>query len=144
MGQDFAILEALYTVVRIIQKYPTVVLPQNKPDGPTGDEKRTLTLLALSGDGGRVLGKKIDGKIEEKELIKRNPDLGPTKSCRQRGVLTTCFSTLAPLRIFLFSKMLFFSLHPQTSPGLTYRHRTLVGLERTGYVDTCIASRTRQ
>lgn len=71
MGQDFAILEALYTVVRIIQKYPTVVLPQNKPDGPTGDEKRTLTLLALSGDGGRVLGKKIDGKNRREGVDKK-------------------------------------------------------------------------
>jgi len=55
MGQDFAILEASYTIVRIIQKYPIVELPGDEPVVRVGDEKQTLTLVVSSGDGCRVI-----------------------------------------------------------------------------------------
>jgi cytochrome P450 len=55
MGQDFAILEAAYTIVRIIQKYPIVELPREEPILQVGEEKQTLTLVVSSGDGCKVL-----------------------------------------------------------------------------------------
>jgi len=55
MGQEFAILEASYTIARILQKFPTIEVPSNEPIVEVSEEKQTLTLVVSSGDGCRVL-----------------------------------------------------------------------------------------
>jgi cytochrome P450 len=54
LGQDFALLEAGYTVVRIIQQFPHVTVPKNDAVVETGMEKQMLTLVVASGEGCRV------------------------------------------------------------------------------------------
>jgi hypothetical protein len=52
--EDFAILEAGYTIVRILQRFPYLVLPKDEPHVPIGKEKQILTLVIASVDGCRV------------------------------------------------------------------------------------------
>jgi cytochrome P450 len=54
LGQEFALLEAGYTVARLIQRFPFITVPKNEPVVATGKEKQTLTLVVASGDGCRV------------------------------------------------------------------------------------------
>ncbi|KAG9194308.1 hypothetical protein G6011_04343 [Alternaria panax] len=54
LGQEFALLEAGYTVARLVQKFPFLTAPQDDPVVAIGKEKQTLTLVVASGDGCRV------------------------------------------------------------------------------------------
>lgn len=54
LGQDFALLEAGYTVVRIIQAFPYITVPEGDEIVELGKEKQTLTLVVASGEGCRV------------------------------------------------------------------------------------------
>ena len=54
LGQDFAFLEAGYTVARLIQRFPFISIPAGDPDVDIGKEKQHLTLVVASGDGCRV------------------------------------------------------------------------------------------
>ncbi|EMD97755.1 hypothetical protein COCHEDRAFT_1085873, partial [Bipolaris maydis C5] len=54
LGQEFALLEAGYTVARLVQKFPFLTVPQDEPIVATGKEKQVLTLVVASGDGCRV------------------------------------------------------------------------------------------
>ena len=51
LGQDFALFEIYYTVVRLLQHYPVIELPASEPNEPTGTEKQRLTLVLSSADG---------------------------------------------------------------------------------------------
>lgn len=42
---DFALSEAAYTVVRIIQKFPTIRLPEGEPVELVGVEKQKITMV---------------------------------------------------------------------------------------------------
>ena len=42
---DFAITEAAYTIVRILQKFPSVKLPKDEKVEVTGVEKQKITLV---------------------------------------------------------------------------------------------------
>jgi hypothetical protein len=53
--EEFASLEASYAIVRIIQAYPDVRVPDDEPDVEIGKEKQTLTLVVASGEGCRVV-----------------------------------------------------------------------------------------
>lgn len=49
--EDFALMEIAYTVVRIVQAFPTIEVPSSEPDIEIGREKQLLTLIVASADG---------------------------------------------------------------------------------------------
>jgi hypothetical protein len=51
---DFALTEAAYTVVRILQRFPSITLPPNETVELTGVEKQTMTLVMTSTEGCKV------------------------------------------------------------------------------------------
>lgn len=51
---DFALSEAAYTVVRIIQKFPKIKLPKNEPFDRVGVEKQKITMVMSIVGGCRV------------------------------------------------------------------------------------------
>ena len=54
LGQDFAIIEISYTLVRLLQKFPTMSLPAGEKIEAPGSEKQRLTLVLSSADGCKV------------------------------------------------------------------------------------------
>lgn len=54
LGEDFALMEISYTIIRLLQTFPVIVLPEGEPVEPVGTEKQTLTLVLSSADGCRV------------------------------------------------------------------------------------------
>ena len=54
LGEDFAITEISYTIVRLLQAYPSVTLCDEEPVEPVGSERQLLTLVLSSADGCRV------------------------------------------------------------------------------------------
>ncbi|KAL8769469.1 MAG: hypothetical protein Q9209_004530 [Squamulea sp. 1 TL-2023] len=55
LGQDFAMMEVSYTVVRLLQAIPRMDLPKGEPDnGLVGTERQRLTLVLSSADGCRI------------------------------------------------------------------------------------------
>ncbi|KAH8821917.1 cytochrome P450 [Xylogone sp. PMI_703] len=55
LGKDFAITEASYTIIRIIQTFPKLRLPPGIPIVPPGEEKQSLTIVVSSAEGCKVL-----------------------------------------------------------------------------------------
>ncbi|KAN0081841.1 Cytochrome P450 [Elaphomyces granulatus] len=54
LGMDFALTEAAYTIVRILQRYPTIKLPEGETVELTGVEKQTVTLVLQIKQGCKV------------------------------------------------------------------------------------------
>ncbi|PGH29678.1 hypothetical protein GX50_07563 [[Emmonsia] crescens] len=54
LGEDFAIMEVSYTVVRLLQTFSTISLPRGEAVEPVGSERQRLTLVLSSADGCRV------------------------------------------------------------------------------------------
>lgn len=54
LGEDFALMEVSYTVVRLLQTFPSISLPKEEPVEPVGREKQRLTLVLSSLDGCKV------------------------------------------------------------------------------------------
>ena len=55
LGQDFALMEVSYTVVRLLQAFPIIELPADeKRSEMIGSERQRLTLVLSSADGCRV------------------------------------------------------------------------------------------
>ena len=54
LGQDFALMEVSYTIVRLLQAFTTIRLPSGEKDEPVGTERQRLTLVLSSADGCRV------------------------------------------------------------------------------------------
>ena len=48
---DFALTEAAYTVVRLLQQFPAIRLPAGQKVELTGVEKQTMTLVVSSTEG---------------------------------------------------------------------------------------------
>ncbi len=48
---DFALTEAAYTVVRLLLKFPVILLPAGQKVELTGVEKQTITLVLSSTEG---------------------------------------------------------------------------------------------
>lgn len=59
LGQEFALLEASYTIARLVQLFPNFTIPGSEPRTTVGDERQTLTLVVSSMDGCNIslLGK---------------------------------------------------------------------------------------
>lgn len=51
---DFALTEAAYTIVRLLQKYPSMKLPEGEVVELTGVEKQTVTLVLQIKEGCKV------------------------------------------------------------------------------------------
>lgn len=54
LGEDFALMEVSYTIVKILQKFPNISLPKDEPNEPVGKERQLLTLVLSSADGCKV------------------------------------------------------------------------------------------
>lgn len=54
LGEDFALMEVSYTLVRLVQTFPSIRLPPGEAVEPVGTERQTLTLVLSSADGCRV------------------------------------------------------------------------------------------
>lgn len=55
LGQDFAVMEISYTIVRLLQAIPSIRLPAGARESePIGSERQRLTLVLSSADGCRV------------------------------------------------------------------------------------------
>jgi cytochrome P450 len=54
LGEDFALMEVSYTVVRLLQAFPLIFLPAGEKIEPVGTERQRLTLVLSSADGCRV------------------------------------------------------------------------------------------
>jgi cytochrome P450 len=54
LGQNFALLQADYNVLRLLQRFPYMTVPKGEPAVELGKEKKVLTLVVASGDGCRV------------------------------------------------------------------------------------------
>ena len=61
LGQEFALLEAGYTVARLVQRFPFIDVPAGDPNVGVGEEKQVLTLVVASGDGCRVQMQPLSG-----------------------------------------------------------------------------------
>lgn len=51
---DFALTEAAYLVVRILQRFPVVKMPADEVYEKTGRERQTMTLVIAVADGCRI------------------------------------------------------------------------------------------
>jgi hypothetical protein len=51
---DFALVEAAYTVTRLIQEFPDIKLPEGEVIEQVGVEKQTMTLVLSITDGCKV------------------------------------------------------------------------------------------
>ena len=54
LGEDFAMMEVSFTIVRLFQKYRKIVLPEGESNEAVGTERQRLTLVLSSADGCRV------------------------------------------------------------------------------------------
>lgn len=54
LGEDFALMEVSYTIVRLLQTFPVIKLPVGGCIEPVGTERQRLTLVLSSADGCRV------------------------------------------------------------------------------------------
>lgn len=54
VGRDLALTEISYTVVRLLQEFPIIALPDGEPIERVGHERQRLTLALSSADGCRV------------------------------------------------------------------------------------------
>ena len=51
---DFALTEAAYTIVRILQRYPTIKLPAGERVDVVGAEKQSMTIVIQIEGGCKV------------------------------------------------------------------------------------------
>jgi cytochrome P450 len=54
LGEDFALMEVSYTVVRLLQAIPSITLPEEAMVERMGTERQRLTLVLSCADGCRV------------------------------------------------------------------------------------------
>ncbi|KAK5995964.1 Cytochrome P450 [Cladobotryum mycophilum] len=54
LGEDFALMEVSYTIVKLLQTFSVIGMPQGEHVEPVGTERQTLTLVLSSADGCRV------------------------------------------------------------------------------------------
>lgn len=55
LGQEFALLEASYTIARIVQRYPFITVPAGEKLVKVGEEKQILTLVLMCEEGCNVV-----------------------------------------------------------------------------------------
>jgi cytochrome P450 len=55
LGEDFALMQISYTVVRLLQTFPSIKVPVGEKLEHIGDERQQLTLVLSCADGCRVM-----------------------------------------------------------------------------------------
>ena len=55
ISEDFALTEASYLIIRILQEFPNIRLPPGYPVVATGQEKQELTVFLKSAEGCKVI-----------------------------------------------------------------------------------------
>jgi len=60
LGQDLALMEISYTIVRLLQSYSLITLPMSENTEQVGMERQRLTLVLSSADGCRVTVQRRD------------------------------------------------------------------------------------
>ncbi|KAF2096846.1 cytochrome P450 [Rhizodiscina lignyota] len=55
LGKDFALMEASYGIIKILQTFPNLRLPPGIQKEATGQERQNLTIVVASADGCKVL-----------------------------------------------------------------------------------------
>ena len=55
LGKDFALTEASYGIVRLLQTYPNLRIAPDVPNVPSGQEKQIITFVVASMEGCKVL-----------------------------------------------------------------------------------------
>ena len=53
--EDFALMEASYVIIRLLQAFPNIRLPPSHPVVQIGQEKQELTIFLKIADGCKVL-----------------------------------------------------------------------------------------
>jgi cytochrome P450 len=61
LGQEFAMLEAKYTVVRLLQTFEHIEAGADRFDRAVGEERQVLTLVVSSADGCEVKMRRYHG-----------------------------------------------------------------------------------
>ncbi|RFU28119.1 hypothetical protein B7463_g8229, partial [Scytalidium lignicola] len=59
LGEDFALMEVSYTVIRLLQITSAITLPEGEKTEPVGMERQRLTLVLSSADGCKVKTKRL-------------------------------------------------------------------------------------
>jgi cytochrome P450 len=54
LGEDFAMMQISYTIIRLLQTYAVIRLPKGEVVESVGTERQLLTLVLSSADGCRV------------------------------------------------------------------------------------------
>jgi cytochrome P450 len=54
LGVDFALMEVSYTIVRLLQAFPSITLPEESKGETMGRERQRLTLVLSCADGCKV------------------------------------------------------------------------------------------
>lgn len=54
LGKDFALMEASYAIVRIVQTFPNMSLPEDEVNEPPGTEQQLLAMVVMPAHGCRV------------------------------------------------------------------------------------------
>lgn len=54
-AEDFALMEASYAIIRILQNFPNIRLPPGIPSEPVGTEGQIYTIGLVPADGVQVL-----------------------------------------------------------------------------------------
>ncbi|KAK0630687.1 cytochrome P450 [Bombardia bombarda] len=55
LGKDFALMEASYAVIRVLQAFPNLCLPPTVPNKPVGAEKQNFSIILTPHDGVHAL-----------------------------------------------------------------------------------------
>lgn len=55
IAEDFALMEASYAIIRILQAFPNIRLPPEVPNEPVGAERQKYTISLAPMDGVKVL-----------------------------------------------------------------------------------------
>lgn len=55
LGKDFSLTEASYAIIRVLQSFPNIHLPQDTKVDPVGQERQNLTIVVSSADGCKVM-----------------------------------------------------------------------------------------
>lgn len=67
LGEDFALMEVFYTIVRLL-KILWIALPANDRNDPVGSERQRLTLVLSSADGCRVFVRRRNSTLDDLEV----------------------------------------------------------------------------
>ena len=63
LGEDYAMMQISYTMIRLIETFKTIEMPKGEKIEPVGTERQLLTLVLSSADGCRVGLQRSEGGL---------------------------------------------------------------------------------